>query len=63
MTRLIAEADLETPEVDAAEQAVNAVPAWQDEDSEETPVTSASAEAGEWDAEENRIVAFDDDYR
>lgn len=62
MTRLMEEADLETPEVDAAEQAVNAVPAWQDDDSGETPV-SASAEAGDWDAEENRIVAFDDDYR
>ncbi|MFI1992569.1 hypothetical protein [Actinoplanes sp. NPDC020271] len=60
MTRLMDEADLETPEVDAAEQAVSAVPAWQDEEPVPGP---ASAEAGEWDAEENRIVAFDDDYR
>jgi hypothetical protein len=63
MTRSMEGSDLETPEVDAAEQAVSAVPAWQDGDSEETPVAPASAEAGDWDAEENRIVEFDDDYR
>jgi hypothetical protein len=61
MTRLIEEAALETPEVDAAEQAVNAVPAWQDDEADEAP---AAAEANEWDAaEQRRIVEFDDDYR
>ncbi|WIM96655.1 hypothetical protein ACTOB_000104 [Actinoplanes oblitus] len=61
MTRLIEEADLETPEVDAAEQAVNAIPAWQDDDAEEPPTAT---EANEWDAEEQRrVVEFDDEYR
>ncbi|GIF08042.1 hypothetical protein [Actinoplanes siamensis] len=75
MTRLMDEADLETPEVDAAEQATNAVPAWPEEDLDEVPdrtgpaagngpMTPAFAEASEWDAEEqNRVVEFDDDYR
>ncbi|BCY05015.1 hypothetical protein L3i22_001030 [Actinoplanes sp. L3-i22] len=55
------EADLETPEVDAAEQAMSAVPAGPDDEPDEAPVF---AEANEWDAaEQNRIVEFDDDYR
>ncbi|GAA4595502.1 hypothetical protein BJY16_001692 [Actinoplanes octamycinicus] len=61
MTRLMEEADLETPEVDAAEQAVSAVPAWQDDEPDEPPTFT---EANEWDAtEQHRIVEFDDDYR
>ncbi|WP_229075445.1 hypothetical protein [Actinoplanes sp. DH11] len=53
--------DLETPEVDAAEQSMSAVPSWQDH--EDSPVP-AVAEANEWDAQEQgRIVEFDDDYR
>ncbi|GIE92148.1 hypothetical protein [Actinoplanes regularis] len=66
MTRLIDEVDLETPEVDAAEQAI---PAWLDDDSDEKPAyigmtAPTSAEADEWDAEEqNRVVEFDDEYR
>jgi hypothetical protein len=44
------EVDLETPEVDAAEQAT-AVRGWQDETDEQDA------------SEENRIVEFDDDYR
>jgi hypothetical protein len=45
------EVDLETPEVDAAEQAAT-VRGWQDEESDEPESP-----------EENRIVEFDDDYR
>jgi hypothetical protein len=61
MTRPIEEANLETPEADAAEQAVNAVPAWQDDDAEETPTLG---EVSEWDAGEQRLVVdFDDEYR
>ncbi|WP_436524918.1 hypothetical protein [Actinoplanes sp. HUAS TT8] len=63
MTRLMDEADLETPEVDAAEQAVSAVPSWLDDDADE-PTARTLADANEWDAEEqNRVVEFDDDYR
>jgi hypothetical protein len=61
MTRPMDEADLETPEVDAAEQAMSAVPARPDDEPDEAP---AFGEASEWDAaEQNRIVEFDDDYR
>ncbi|MEU8239175.1 hypothetical protein AB0C07_13085 [Actinoplanes missouriensis] len=61
MTHPIEHLDLETPEVDAAEQAVAAVPSWQDDEWEEIPVV---ADANEWDAQEQgRTVAFDDDYR
>jgi hypothetical protein len=50
MTYPMQEIDLETPEVDAAEQATT-VPGWQDDSDEaDSP-------------EENRIVEFDDDYR
>ena len=56
------ERDLETPEVDAAEQATLADPSWADE-SDDPPVTS-DIEAPEWDAQEQgRIVHLDDDYR
>lgn len=52
---------LETPEVDAAEQATVAVPGWQDDN---WTAGATSVEANEWDAQEqNRIVEFDDDYR
>ena len=52
---------LETPEVDAAEQAVGAVPGWQDDSWE---AKSTSVEVNEWDAQEqSRVVEFDDDYR
>ncbi|MEU4420679.1 hypothetical protein AB0F81_08640 [Actinoplanes sp. NPDC024001] len=61
MTRPKDEVDVETPEVDAAEQARVAVPSWQDDEPEESP---AITEANEWDAQEQgRIVEFDDDYR
>ncbi|AEV81116.1 hypothetical protein ACWT_0102 [Actinoplanes sp. SE50] len=61
MIRLTEEADVETPEVDAAEQAVIAVPSWQDD---EPAGTWSVTEANEWDAaEQHRIVEFDDDYR
>jgi len=60
MTHPMAELDLETPEVDAAEQAVVAVPGWSEDSTDEQRPT----EAGEWDGQEqNRIVEFDDDYR
>jgi hypothetical protein len=50
MTHPTNEIDVETPEVDAAEQAT-AVRGWQDDtDEPDAP-------------EENRIVEFDDDYR
>ena len=62
MTRPMDEIDVETPEVDAAEQSMIAVPSWQDHDAEET--LSATTEANEWDAQEQgRVVEFDDDYR
>jgi hypothetical protein len=55
------ERDLETPEVDAAEQATVADPRWADES--EPPVTS-NPEVPEWDAQEQgRVVHLDDDYR
>ncbi|GAA0427094.1 hypothetical protein Aca07nite_36190 [Actinoplanes capillaceus] len=56
------EIDLETPEVDAAEQAMIAVPSLQDDDSDdESPHTG---DVSEWDAQEQgRVVEFDDDYR
>ena len=61
MTRPMDEVDVETPEVDAAEQKMIAVPSWQDDEPEDLP---AVAEANEWDAQEQgRIVEFDDDYR
>ena len=61
MARLIEEAKLETPEADAAEQAVSAVPAWQDDEAEETPALDG---VSEWDAgEQRRVVDFDDEYR
>ena len=61
MTHPMDDVDVETPEVDAAEQAVVAVPGWQDD---EPDVVPAVTEANEWDAQEqNRIVEFDDDYR
>jgi hypothetical protein len=61
MTRPMDEVDVETPEVDAAEQARIAVPSWQDDEAEVVP---AITEANEWDAQEQRrIVEFDDDYR
>ena len=61
MTRPMDQIDLETPEVDAAEQRVAAVPSWQDEEGDEAP---AVGEANEWDAQEQgRSVEFDDDYR
>ncbi|BBH65556.1 hypothetical protein ACTI_22410 [Actinoplanes sp. OR16] len=61
MTRPMDQIDLETPEVDAAEQAVSAVPSWQDDEGDDA---SAVGEANEWDAQEQgRVVEFDDDYR
>ena len=61
MTRPMNEIDLETPEVDAAEQAMTAVPGWpEDSGDERRPV----ADPAEWDGQEqNRLVEFDDDYR
>ena len=60
MTHPTAELDLETPEVDAAEQAMTAVPGWQDDAGDERRPT----ETGDWDGrEDNRTVDFDDDYR
>ncbi|BEL10514.1 hypothetical protein Q0Z83_087050 [Actinoplanes sichuanensis] len=50
MTYPMNEIDLETPEVDAAEQATT-VPGWQDDADEQES------------AEQDRIVEFDDDYR
>ncbi|MEV6305812.1 hypothetical protein AB0M02_40800 [Actinoplanes sp. NPDC051861] len=61
MTRPMDEVDLETPEVDAAEQSRLAVPGLLDDEPEEMP---AITEANEWDAQEQgRVVEFDDDYR
>jgi hypothetical protein len=54
MTNSIYEIDLETPEADAAEQAVVAVPGWADE---------TGADDGSDAPEQDRIVEFDDDYR
>ncbi|MBO3742078.1 hypothetical protein [Actinoplanes flavus] len=56
------EIDLETPEVDAAEQAMIAVPSLQDDDADDDlPHTD---DVSEWDAQEQgRVVEFDDDYR
>ncbi|MFC4066124.1 hypothetical protein [Actinoplanes subglobosus] len=51
MTYPTNEIDLETPEIDAAEQATT-IPGWQDDEADETD--------GQ---EQDRIVAFDDDYR
>jgi hypothetical protein len=62
MTRPMDEIDLETPEVDAAEQSIAAVPSWQDHDADESNATVA--EATEWDAQEQRrTVEFDEDDR
>jgi hypothetical protein len=53
--------DLETPEADAAEQAVVAVPGWPDDEGDDVRPVS---DANEWDAQEqSRVVEFDDDYR
>src|SRR4030095_8297193 len=61
MTRPMDEVDVETPEFDEAEQAVSAVPSWQDDEPDQVP---AITEANEWDAQEQgRVVEFDDDYR
>ncbi|BCJ53122.1 hypothetical protein Asp14428_45970 [Actinoplanes sp. NBRC 14428] len=55
--------DLETPEVDAAEQAVEAAPGWLDESREDVEAPTA-IEVSEWDAQEqSRIVEMEDDYR
>lgn len=60
MTHPMAELDLETPEVDAAEQAMMAVPGWPEDAGDDL----RPADTGEWDGrEDNRTVAFDDDYR
>ncbi|MEU8660828.1 hypothetical protein [Actinoplanes philippinensis] len=50
MTYPMEEIDVETPEVDAAEQAA-IIPGWQDDETDEP------------DREQDRIVEFDDDYR
>ncbi|MBW6438156.1 hypothetical protein KZ829_30955 [Actinoplanes hulinensis] len=56
------EIDLETPEFDAAEQAMIAVPSLQDDDSDDEP--PHTGDVSEWDAQEQvRVVEFDDDYR
>ena len=61
MTHPTDQVGVETPEADAAEQSVVAVPGWQD-DTWETK--STTGEANEWDAQEQgRIVEYDDDYR
>jgi hypothetical protein len=57
------ERDLETPEVDAAEQATEAAPGWLDDEAEEAEAPEA-IEVSEWDRQEqNRIVELEDDYR
>ncbi|OJF11780.1 hypothetical protein EDD30_3889 [Couchioplanes caeruleus] len=57
------EPDLETPEVDAAEQATEAAPGWLDAERDDTEVPRVT-EASAWAAsEENRIVELEDDYR
>ncbi|MGA5305524.1 hypothetical protein ACPCHT_36910 [Nucisporomicrobium flavum] len=57
------ELDLETPEVDAAEQAKEAAPGWLEEDAEEAEAPEA-IEVSEWDRQEqSRVVEMDDDYR
>ncbi len=57
------EHDLETPEVDAAEQAAEAAPSWLDDDRGEAEASSA-IDVSEWDAQEqSRIVELEDDYR
>ncbi|WP_045742583.1 MULTISPECIES: hypothetical protein [Actinoplanes] len=64
--RVLDEIDVETPEVDAAEQAVVAGPSWHDDEPEEPgrSRTPAPVEANEWDVQEQaRVVEFDDDYR
>ncbi|MEV6342173.1 hypothetical protein [Actinoplanes sp. NPDC051851] len=73
MTRTMDDVDLETPEFDAAEQAVTAAPGWTttspdwpDEDAGDQPSGREpdDIEVSEWDAEEQRrVVAWDDDYR
>jgi hypothetical protein len=55
------EPDLETPEVDAAEQATSADPS---DEVEEEPEAPPPVEAPEWDVQEQRqVVTLDDDYR
>ena len=51
--------DLEAPEADAAEQALDTEP-----DDEDAARPSGDIEAPEWDAQEqSRIVPLEDDYR
>ncbi|MEV0897017.1 hypothetical protein [Actinoplanes sp. NPDC049802] len=59
MTHPTHEIDLETPEVDAAEQAMVAVPSWQDDADDERPIAADVDSA----PEQDRMVEFDDDYR
>ena len=55
--------DLETPEVDAAEQATEAAPGWLDDGTHEVEASRA-IEVSEWDAQEQaQIVELEDDYR
>jgi hypothetical protein len=55
--------DLETPEVDAAEQAAEADPGWLNDGSDEVEASPA-IEVSEWDAHEQaQIVELEDDYR
>ncbi|MEV4640745.1 hypothetical protein AB0J80_25725 [Actinoplanes sp. NPDC049548] len=64
MTYSSNEHDLETPEVDAAEQATEAAPSWRDDDDRGEAGVPAAIEVSEWDAQEqNRIVELEDDYR
>lgn len=52
--------DVETPEADAVEQATSAQP---DDDGDADIRTDRGVEAPEWDADGERIVALEDDYR
>jgi hypothetical protein len=57
------ERDLETPEVDAAEQATIADPNQVDDDAEQ-PAAPATLEVSDWDAQEQRrVVQLEDEYR
>jgi hypothetical protein len=58
------EVDLETPEVDAAEQATIADPSQVDDDAEQQPAAPVSLDASDWDAQEQqRVVPLEDEYR
>ncbi|MFI7596314.1 hypothetical protein [Actinoplanes sp. NPDC049681] len=58
------EHDLETPEVDAAEQATETTSGWLDDDDREEDGAPSGIEVSEWDAhEQSRIVELEDDYR